>query len=240
MSGKGRQGGWQLFGNQASPVSQRERLVSALGSGVGLLTIYLLEQAIGGAAPWLVFPIGASVVLVFAMPHGPLSQPWPVAGGHLISALIGIACAKLVAHPGLAAALAMALAIAAMHALRCVHPPGGATALVAVLGGEEVRALGFAFLVSPVLVNVLLLLTVAVAFNACFSWRRYPLALAPRPPEPKYAAIPHEDFVFALSQIESFVDVSEDDLVRIYDIATRRQRERDDAGVAMANRAGPT
>ena len=223
---------WQkMLGIESSRVSHRERLVSALGGFAGLLAVALVSNALGGAAaqPLLVFSIGASAVLLFAVPHGALSQPWPVVGGHLVSALTGVACARLVPDTGLAAALAVGLAIAAMHYLRCIHPPGGATALAAVLGGESVRALGFGFVLSPVLLNVCVILAVAVAFNAVFPWRRYPAFLARRAASPQasaagYAAISHEDFVFALTQLDSFIDVSEEDLLRIYGLATGRHR----------------
>ena len=224
---------WQkMLGIEFSPVSHRERLVSALGGFVALLALYFAAHALGGAQSSLlpVFSIGASAVLVFAVPHGALSQPWPVFGGHLVSALLGVACARLVPDPILAAALAVGLAIGAMHYLRCIHPPGGATALIAVLGGAQVQALGFGFALAPVLFNVLVLLVVAVAFNAFFPWRRYPVSLARRtakaePPGDGYEAISHEDFVFALTQMDSFIDISEEDLLRIYGLATGRHRE---------------
>lgn len=101
-------------------------------------------------------------------------------GGQLVSVVIGVSCARLVPDAGLAAAAAVGCSIAAMHYLRCIHPPGGATALVVVLGGESVRGLGFGFALSPVLLDALVLLAAAVAFNAVFPWRRYPVFLARR------------------------------------------------------------
>src|SRR5450830_1606221 len=85
------------------------------------------------ATVWLIAPMGASAVLLFAVPASPLAQPWSIIGGNLVSALVGVSYAKLVAEPALAAALAIALAIACMFALRCIHPPSGAVALTAVL-----------------------------------------------------------------------------------------------------------
>jgi len=124
--------------------------------------------------------MGASAVLLFAVPHGPLSQPWPVLGGHFVSALVGVACTKAIAQPMLAAPVAVGLAIGSMHYLRCIHPPGGATALSAVVGGEPVHQLGFHFVLTPVLWNAAVILLVALLFNYPFTWRRYPLALARR------------------------------------------------------------
>ncbi|MFA4968860.1 MAG: HPP family protein [Sulfuritalea sp.] len=224
---------WQkMLGIELSPVSHRERLVSGFGGFVGIVAVYFASHALGGppSAPLLIFSIGASTVLVFAVPHGALSQPWPVFGGHLVSALIGVACARMVPDAAFAAAAAVGLSIAAMHYLRCIHPPGGATALVAVLGGAPVQALGFGFVLSPVMVNVAILLVAAVAFNAFFPWRRYPVFLARRTVKAEaagagYEAISHEDFVFALTQMDSFIDISEEDLLRIYGLATGRHRE---------------
>jgi len=233
---------WQkILGIELSPVSHRERLVSALGGFAGLLAVYFGSHALGGPplTPLLIFSIGASTVLVFAVPHGALSQPWPVIGGHLVSALIGVSCARWVPDAALAAAAAVGLSIGAMHYLRCIHPPGGATALAAVLGGEPLHAMGFGFVLSPVLVNALVLLAAAVAFNAFFPWRRYPVFLARRavkaePASAAYEAISHEDFVFALTQVDSFIDVSEEDLLRIYGLATGRHREMEAQGAAAA------
>jgi CBS-domain-containing membrane protein len=239
---------WQkILGIELSPVSHRERLVSALGGLVGMLAVYFASRTLGDASatPLLIFSIGASTVLVFAVPHGSLSQPWPVFGGHLVSALIGVACARLVPDAALAAAAAVGLSIGAMHYLRCIHPPGGATALVAVLGGAPVQALGFGFVLTPVLFNVVILLVAAVAFNAFFPWRRYPVFLARRSVKTGaanagYEAISHEDFVFALTQMDSFIDVSEEDLLRIYGLATGRHREMEAQAAAAARSISPS
>jgi CBS-domain-containing membrane protein len=132
--------------------------------------------------------MGSSAVLLFAAPHAPLSQPWAVFGGHLVSAFVGISCAKWLPDPVLAAPVAVAAAIAAMHYLRCMHPPGGATALGAVVGGEAVHQLGYQFVVTPVMLNVATILVAALLFNAPFAWRRYPAAWSRSPgrdlPEP--------------------------------------------------------
>ncbi|MDP3514947.1 MAG: HPP family protein [Sulfuritalea sp.] len=233
---------WQkMLGIELSPVSHRERLISGLGGFVGLLLVFALSRSLldPGAGPILMLSIASSAVLLFAVPHGALSQPWPVLGGHLVAAAIGVACVRHVPDPLLAASLATGLAIGAMHYLRCIHPPAAATALAAVLGNEQVRALGYGFLVAPVLLNVLIILAVAVAFNALFPWRRYPAFLARRSAmataaSAGYEAISHEDFVFALTQMDSFIDVSEEDLLRIYSLATGRHREVAAAQVAGA------
>lgn len=214
----------------AYSVSEREHWISAMGGLVGILAVlwagHIWLDGHGGVLA--IASMGASAVLLFAAPHGTLSQPWPVFGGHLVSALIGVACARwLGAEPMLAASLAVALSIAAMYGLRCLHPPGGATALYAVLGGDTVHALGYGYVLSPVLLNVMVLLAVAVAFNYPFAWRRYPQCWHRRTQETVEPAqesmIPHSNLVYALSQIDTFVDVSEEDLQRIYALALAGQ-----------------
>jgi CBS-domain-containing membrane protein len=228
---------WQSVKNflniELTPVSHAERLVSISGGFLGIFLILLVSDYFVGAtdASLIVASMGASAVLMFAVPHGRLSQPWPVFGGHMVSALVGVSCALLVANPFLAAALAVGLAIGAMHYLRCIHPPGGATALTAVVGGSGIHELGYGFLVMPVLLNVVVILTVAVVFNYPFTWRRYPAVLQQRKtapeqnetPDEAYPSISHSDFVYALSEIDSFIDVTEQDLVRIYELATQRK-----------------
>jgi CBS-domain-containing membrane protein len=224
-----------ILGLEPSAVSHTERLVSTVGGFlVILLVFYTSRLYLGTAGTLLIVPsMGASAVLLFAVPHGALSQPWNVMGGHLVSAAIGVSCAILVPHQIAAASLAVGLAVGAMYYLRCIHPPGGATALAAVIGGEATRALGYQFILTPVLVNVLTMLVVAVLFNYPFHWRRYPAwladrqqpAVAPRKVQGKHA-IEHADLVSALSQIDSFIDVSEHDLLRIYELATSKATQR--------------
>jgi CBS domain-containing membrane protein len=222
----------KLLGIELSPVSHRERLVSALGGFVAILAVYWTSRLVLGptASPIMVLSMGSTAAMLFAVPHGALSQPWPLLGGHLVSGLIGIACLLWIPDPMLAAAVATGLALGAMHYLRCIHPPAGATALAAALGNETVKAMGFVFVVAPLMLNVLIILTVAIAFNALFPWRRYPAALVRPSPSPAaadigYDAISHEDFVYALSQLDSYIDVSEEDLLRIYALATGRHRD---------------
>ncbi|MGD8617143.1 MAG: HPP family protein [Gammaproteobacteria bacterium] len=169
-------------GTGANRTGHLEKWVSGIGGLAGILGVLLISQTyLGlGSGAALVASMGASAVLLFAVPHGPLSQPWAVFGGHLVSAVIGVACSRLELDPSLTAALAVALAISAMYYLRCIHPPGGATALTAVAGGESVHALGFDYVLTPVLLNVLVILSVAILFNLAFPWRRYPAVWARR------------------------------------------------------------
>ena len=225
----------------AFAVSEREHWISAVGALIGVFAMLGTSHALVGerAALFAVASMGASAVLLFAAPHGAMSQPWPVLGGHLLSAAIGVACAKSLADPTLAAALAVALAVATMYTARCLHPPGGATALFAVLGGEPILSLGYDYLFVPVLLNLVVLLIVAVLFNYPFAWRRYPEAWRRESVEQAAAhgekcLIPHSALVYAISQIDTFVDVSEQDLQRIYALALESARTEGDprAGIA--------
>ncbi len=218
-----------LAGIDRHPVSHTERFVSIAGACLSIASVFMVSRAFlpGAHVPLLIASMGASAVLLFAVPHGTLSQPWPLVGGHIISALIGVTCALFIPNVILAGAIAVGLAVGAMHYLRCIHPPGGATALTAAIGGSGVHVLGYGFVVTPVLLNVSIMLIIAVAFNWCFPWRRYPAILSRKrgksaTPEAPYEAIAHADFVYALSQIDSFIDVNEEDLMRIYQLATNR------------------
>ena len=227
--------GWRAFlGIEGGATSHREKLLSALGGFVAIFGVLLVSRQFVDAsgAQLIVASMGASTVLLFAVPHGPLSQPWPLLGGHVLSAVIGVTCARYLGQPVLAAGVAVGLAVGAMYYSRCIHPPGGATALSAVLGGASVHSLGYQYVLTPVLMNVVILFALAVAFNYAFAWRRYPAYLArmskrkeagaPQAPSP----IEHSDFVYALSQLDSYVDVSEEDLLRIYTLATGQAQRR--------------
>jgi CBS-domain-containing membrane protein len=221
----------------AYSVSEREHWISAAGGLLGILAVLWVSHALLGnhAAILAVASMGASAVLLFAAPHGSMSQPWPVLGGHLVSAAVGVSCAYWNAEPMLAAAVAVALSIGLMYVLGCLHPPGGATALFAVMGGPPILALGYGYLFVPVLLNVTVLLIVAVLFNFPFAWRRYPQAwwresadeqaAEPLPEAANQHMISHSDLVYALSQLDTFIDVSEEDLQRIYALALSRRSQ---------------
>jgi len=204
-------------------VGNVERLRIFCGALVGIFITGLLTRMAAGSAaasPLLIAPMGASAVLLFAVPSSPLAQPWSIIGGNTVAAFIGISCALWIDDVLIAAALAVALSIGAMLLLRCLHPPSGAVALTAVLGGPAVHAAGYGFVLWPVGINSLLMLTAALAFNN-LTGRRYP-HLAPLP-----AANPHgtadplptqrvgftaADLEAALKRHGEVVDVGTDDL----------------------------
>lgn len=217
-----------LLGVGENTTGHSEKLISGLGALLGMLGVCWISSWYLGAngSTLIVASMGASAVLLFAVPHGALSQPWPLVGGHLLSAFIGVSCQQLLPDHPLAPALAVGLSVATMHYLRCINPPAGATALAAVIGGDAVHALGYAFLLTPVLLNLTALLTVAVLFNSLFYWRRYPAALARRPSHPTVSPmhrhssmLTHEDLAAAMEQINSYVDVTSEELAELFDLA---------------------
>lgn len=124
---------------------------------------------------FLIGSFGATAVLIYGATNSPLAQPRNLVGGHLISAFIGVAIHKLI--PGevwLSSALAVALSIVVMQITKTLHPPGGATALIANIGSEKIQALGFMYVLSPVLTGVIILLVVALIFNNIPKNRFYP------------------------------------------------------------------
>ncbi|PVY75740.1 CBS domain-containing membrane protein [Cupriavidus alkaliphilus] len=214
--------------------SRKERLKSCFGALLGLLcTEWISHQTLGGFNPWFVAPMGASAVLLFAVPSSPLAQPWSIIGGNLIAGVVGVACARWIPDPGLAAAVAVAVAIALMFQFHCVHPPSGAVAITAVFGGPAVSALGFGFVAVPVLFNSMLMLMMALAFNN-LSRRRYPH----RPPEPavqhgtkdvpptQRVGVTRADLDAALKVRGEFLDIEEDDLEQILVAAQLRAYRR--------------
>lgn len=215
--------GWS--GVELDPVSWKEKCLSGLGGAVAIaLVIFISERVLhlSGAA-MLIASMGASAVLLFAVPHGALSQPWPVIGGHGVSALVGVFFARNIGSPVAAGALAVGAAIFLMHQLKCIHPPGGATALTAVIGGSGVHDLGYSFVWCPVLWNAAAMVAVAVLFNVFFPWRRYPAFWnRPDPPLAGEREVTHEEVVAALESFDSFVDIREDDLIRLHHLLSRR------------------
>jgi CBS-domain-containing membrane protein len=139
---------------------------------IGFLNSYYLN---GSDNLFLVGSFGASSVLIYGVINSPLAQPRNLIGGHLISAVVGVTVNYLVGETWVAAALAVSIAIVLMQITKTLHPPGGATALIAIIGSDKIKALGYSYVLSPVLTGVVILLFVALIFNNTTSHRRYPL-----------------------------------------------------------------
>jgi len=234
----------RAFWPAALGIDRRERWRVVLGAAFGVaLTAWLCHRVGGGAGPWLIAPMGASAVLVFGVPSSPMAQPWAVVAGNTVSALVGVACARWLGPPELAAAVAVGAAIALMFALRCLHPPGGAVALFAVIGGDKVHALGYEYLLVPVLGNALLLLAAALIVNNLLPGRHYP-RLLPQELErgPDEEAEPRDRFGLrrqdlhaALRSYGHLVDVGNEELDEIVEQAERLAFRRTFGELACAD-----
>jgi CBS-domain-containing membrane protein len=169
----------KMKGTAKSPpgVGAGELLWSWIGSVIGIGACAFLSSTYFEPRDLslLIGSFGASAVLVYGAIKSPLAQPRNLIGGHIISALVGVTCVKLLGGTvWLAAALAVSLAIVAMLATKTLHPPGGATALIAVIGGPKVHALGFLYAFIPAGAGALVLLLVALAVNNLAKNRKYP------------------------------------------------------------------
>lgn len=157
-------------------IDSKEHLLTFVGSfvGIGLIGLLNSKYLVASDNLFLIGSFGASSVLVYGLINSPLAQPRNLIGGHLICAIIGVTIFKLFSGElWLACALAVSLSIVAMQITKTLHPPGGATALIAVTGGDKIKDLGYFYVLSPVLTGVLILFAVALVFNN-LRHRKYP------------------------------------------------------------------
>lgn len=213
----------------AAPLSLRERWSSALAGLLGMLLMQAV-LAVVPAAPgisYLLAPLGASAVILFALPHSPLAQPWSVGGGLFISAAIGFFCGLWIQPAFLAVAVALGVAIWITAWLRCIHPPGGAMAVVFALSAQQ-----HGVSLETAGLNALAALLAVLVVNNLVPGRRYPQCIPTAPQRKKPTAprpsVSHEDLQQALAKLDTYLDISEDDLVRIYDLATAHAHQRHD------------
>ncbi|CAN7704183.1 MULTISPECIES: HPP family protein [Neorhizobium] len=216
---------FRLFYPILAGATLRDRLLACLGALVAIaLTGMLCGVLFGEGAhlPLIVAPMGASAVLLFAVPASPLAQPWSIVGGNTISAIMGVLSASLINDPIIATGVGVSLAIAAMSFTRCLHPPGGAAALTAVLGGPVVASWGMLFPFVPVALNSCLLVGVGLLFHR-LSRHNYP-HVVPQPanvhrtsdPAPaQRAGFREEDIDAALAKLNETFDIDRADLGRV-------------------------
>lgn len=220
----------QILAPTQTSSSMQEKLYSAFGGFLGILAVAIISHhSADPQSAWLMTAsMGASAVLLFAAPHGPMSQPWPVFGGHMVSALTAIILSLYLlpwTDPLLILAITVSVSIFAMYLLGCLHPPGGATALTVVLTAETApHTIGFEFLIFPLLLNLAVILISAVFFHS-FSNKKYPVYFAKKSYSKTQDSHPfmanglsHEEFLAALAEIDSFVDINEQELRRILEL----------------------
>ncbi|MBI4995643.1 MAG: HPP family protein [Rhodocyclales bacterium] len=226
---------WREFLHNFLPepghVHWRERALSGLGALLAILVVVGLSPLMLPAPFYVIAAVGASSVLIFAVPASPLAQPWSVFGGYVVSAAIGVIMARWVPWLPVAAALAVGLAIVAMLTLRCLHAPAGAVALFAVIGGDSIRDLGFSYVLSPVAANAALLVVVGVLYNNLIPGRHYPRPhpeLVAREAEvvesPTLSGLSHEELGAILDEYGHPLHISGEELDEILAIVERRRR----------------
>jgi CBS domain-containing membrane protein len=159
-------------------VDKREHLWTFLGGffGIGLVGLFNHYRFIPQDNLFLIGSFGASAVLLYGLINSPLAQPRNLVGGHLISAIIGVTTGQFLPDiVWLQAAVAVSTAIVIMQITKTLHPPGGATALIAIIGSEKIKEMGYYYVLSPVLSGVLILLVTALIFNNLTPNRSYPI-----------------------------------------------------------------
>lgn len=200
----------------------RERLIAGAGAVIGIgLCAATSTLLVPNHGLLLAAPLGASAVLLFAVPSSPLAQPWPIVGGNIVSALVGVAVAHLLGNGALAVGVAVGAAILAMSALRCLHPPGGGTVLLPVLA-PAVLAQGYGFALLPVGLNAIALTAIGIAFHRV-SGHSYPHRPMKIPDRPRLLM---EDIDAALAESGETFDVSREDLEALLDRAERHAHAR--------------
>lgn len=221
---------------QAVSTLTREKVFSVLGAFVAILVLMTeihFASANISLKVLVLASMGASTCLIFAVSHSPMAQPWPIFGGHLLAAVVGVACAQWIPVPVIAVAAAVALAIAGMYLLRCLHPPSAGTAMIAILGGPAIHDLGWQFCY-VVAINAGTMLLLALLINNLIPGRRYPLRHTHHPHHQQFIQTPHkpypelneEDFGWALGKMDGVIDVSREDLVDLYEFAVEHAQQQ--------------
>jgi CBS domain-containing membrane protein len=237
---------FRLFSPILAGATLRERLIACFGALLaigltGVISGYLFGQ--GPHLPLIVAPMGASAVLLFAVPASPLAQPWSIIGGNTISAIMGILASYCFSDPIIATGVGVSLAIGAMSFTRCLHPPGGAAALTAVLGGPVVAGWGFLFPFVPVALNSCILVGLGVLFHK-LSRRNYPhVVLKPAENAHQTVDLPsaarigfrEEDVDAALEALDETFDIDRADLSRLLQQVELQAVIRSNARISCAD-----
>jgi CBS domain-containing membrane protein len=227
--------GWRefLFNFRPEPgnVPWHERLLAGSGAIAAIVAVVGLSPLLLSAPPFVIAAVGASSVLIFALPASPLAQPWSVFGGYVVSAAIGVAVARWVPWIPVASGLAVGGAIVAMLTLRCLHAPAGAVALFAVIGDDAIRNLGFSYVLSPVAANAALLVALGILLNNLVLRRHYPRPhpelTPPRtgaPEAPTLSGLSHEELNAILDEYGHPLQIGGEELDELLAIVERRRQ----------------
>ncbi|PKB13287.1 CBS domain-containing membrane protein [Novosphingobium kunmingense] len=206
---------------------RKDRIIACIGAGLGIIVTVIVCASIPheiADLPIIVAPLGASAVLAFAVPSSPLAQPWPVIGGNIISTLIGVAVFQAIPVLTIAAGVAVGAAILAMSMLRCLHPPGGAAALTAVIGSQSIHMAGYAFAFVPMGINSITLVVAAMLFHR-MSGHSYPHQLIAPFPLPT-TGVQLQDIDAALEDMHESFDIAREDLEALLSLAEHHAAQR--------------
>ena len=228
-------------------LSIKGKFLSAISSFIAILIVAWITQKSGVSAdyPIIVASMGASAVILFIMPGSPLAQPWPLVGGQMVSAIIGIACAQMIENTVLASGCAVGGSILAMLLLRCLHPPGAATALTPIIAGVPVGFDNYSFVLTPVGINVAIMLIMAIAINRWILRYEYPTV--PHQTDNKKhkhstliqpsqrVGISEQDVEQALENMDMFMDVSTGDLSKLLTDAQMQSFKRHRGNISCAD-----
>ncbi len=223
-------------------VSAAERRHAALGAMVGIGICMWLLEGLPAHSYWLLAPMGATAIILFGMATSPVAQPWPVAGGYLLACCAGLASATLINSPWMAGGIAVAATLWLMARLNCLHPPGGALALLMVLD-QKTFATSPAHTIALVCANVGLLLLSAAIINNLIPGRRYPWRpqlvetnphdTQDKPPLQR-GDLRRDDLDSAIRKLDGFVDIQEAQLLTLYELAIDHAFNRH-VGMTCAN-----
>lgn len=221
-------------------LSLKGKILSVVSSFSAILIMALVTQklSIGAAYPIIVASMGASAVILFVIPNSPLAQPWSFFGGQLISAIIGVACAQWFTDIALASACAVGGSIFAMLLLRCLHPPGAATAITPILASDPFNSVSYGFVLMPVGLNVLVMLAMAIVINRWLLRHDYPIVSGNKNTAVKPAqqtGISDQDLKQALENMDMFMDVSAGDLRKLLTDAEARSFKRFKGNITCAD-----
>ena len=217
-----------------SRVSSTEMLISAIAACIALAIVtWVSKQSLSGTnLPFILASMGATAVILFATPSSAMGRPWPLLAGHFVAAFIGISCGKLSGNLVISVPLTIGLVIFAMHFLRCIHPPGGATALLTLLGGPEVSAVGYQFMLTPLAINLLILALMALSLNKLRAEKnRYahieiPSGWQQRRQTNTAPRFKPQDLQAAIDSFDSYIDMDAEQLAQLYERAEQQRYSR--------------
>ena len=224
----------------------RGKLLSIASCFIAILIIAWVSKQIflPITHPILVASMGASAVIVFMIPNSPLAQPWPLIGGQLVSALVGVACSQSFSDPAFASAFAVGGSVLAMLSLRCLHPPGAATALAPVLSGTAITSLGYEFVYKLIGLNVVVMLIIALVINRWLLRHEYPVMVRLSGTKSRErdngkpwrkSGISERDLEYALQSMDTFVDITSGDLGKLLDNAQKQCFKRSSGKISCAD-----